>query len=286
MDSDDGFIRNHTIKYCLHFQNQIADLADEGYPDGNWPHHLEPMPAIYRALGNMYVTLRFAIGIEFMLKGTLHIRDRRSPAWVRELMDIAKILIVLSQADGSSTYSWVAAVRDPHKLERCHLRDVARGYLALSTIAAKSVFGLDSKFTQAVYKWAADWIQYRKEDLMESDEFQKRYKDSQAVLLEWAMMDENAGLELPSPETLVGIYRDMAIIRAQAVPKINWPIRDNQTADVDLAECEKASADGNKARGVDDDTTICDKIADGLKAVKLVDGGGDGKEGEQPFAEV
>lgn len=287
VDASKAFTSSRVVKLCLDFQKQIANIADEGYPDGNWPAYLEPIPAIYRSLGSMYTALKFAIGMEFLLKGTLNLRYRSGPSWVRDLMDLVQRLTMMAEA-GDKDIIWLAAVREKHVMERRHLRDLARGYLMIVALDAKDVFGMDCTYTQAVYNWTRHWYDHPNDARIESKEYRENYKASQDIVLEWAMVNTERGLPLPSPERVEGLMRDIAAVKAKNIPKVDWSVRmeikGKQTAggdddrDAEVAEREKASLiiDEETVQIGTKDAAI-DKVVDAVKGAKLAGDGVDGK---------
>lgn len=91
-----GSARN--IKTIMDYQSKVLDIEEKVYQGGNWPDHIEPMPSALRALGCMYVDLKYVVGLEFVLQGTFYSRTHAGPRWVLDLMSLVKYMIYFGNA--------------------------------------------------------------------------------------------------------------------------------------------------------------------------------------------
>lgn len=211
-EAETAFDSRRVMQVCTTFQKKISDVLERGYPGGRWPKRMQPLPAAYLSLGKMYFELRYVIGLEFVLKGTLYTRDKRHPNWVRELLFLSKYMMYVAQAEGDDV-KWKAAEENAALLDRATMRYVARGYACMSSLASKFVFGMDSKFVRALYLWAGDVMDHPEDAEVDSEVFRQRFKDSQERLLTWARMQPDEGLDLPSLGELDEVKREMQTFR-------------------------------------------------------------------------
>lgn len=224
MDAVKAFHTSRVVKTCLSFQEQIGDLLDNGYPNGAWPHHIEPLPSIYRTLGNMYRDLHFVVGLEFLLKGNLCQQARSGPSWVFQLQEMAKFLTFLAQADDDEV-KWAGATRNRHNVQRKTMRDVARGYLCLACVASKFALGLDSSYARALHDWAHHAIDHPRDPKIHTEEFREQFRASQGIMLLWANMKPGLALSLPSLQRIVELRRDIELVQDGKVARVEWPAR-------------------------------------------------------------
>ncbi|KAF3767117.1 SET domain-containing protein [Cryphonectria parasitica EP155] len=210
-DAERAFSRSHTVKSCISFQDQIGNIIEKSFPGGHWPHHIEPLPSIYRTLGSMYRDMHYVVGLEFVLKGTIYVRDHSGPGWTNDVVNLVKFMFFVAQA-ADNEMKWVGAVKNSELLERSTMRDVARAYLSIACLDGKHTFGMESKFVRALYKWAGDSIDYPGDLGIHTEGFRERFKDSQERLLTWAGMKAECGLRLPSNEQIAELRQDIAEI--------------------------------------------------------------------------
>lgn len=210
-DAAIAFSKFRVLPSCMSFQRQVAALVEKGYPSGRWPDHVEPLPHILRQLGGMYRDLEFAIGLEFELKGTLWVRDKTDPNWTTDFHSLIRYILMIAQA-GDDDIKWVAA-ESKSVLERSDMRYVVRGYLLILCLGARSAFGMDSKFVQALYRWAGDLMECGKDARVHTDSFRKCFEFSQKRLLDWAEADVQYALQLPSSELIIELEKDNRALR-------------------------------------------------------------------------
>lgn len=210
-DAAIAFSKYRVLNSCIAFQRQVAALVEKGYPSGRWPDHVEPLPHILRQLGGMYRELEFAIGLEFELKGTLYVRDKTDPNWTTDFQSLIKYILFIAQASDNGI-KWVAA-EDKSILERSDMRYVARGYLLILCSGARCAFGMDSKFVRALYRWTGDLTEYGNEAKVRTNSFRKKFEFSQKRLLDWAEMDVQYALQLPSREHIIELEKDIGALR-------------------------------------------------------------------------
>lgn len=261
-DADKAFLSSRSIKKCISFQDRIGEIIEQGYPDGNWPHHIEPLPTIYRTLGRMYRDLHYVLGLEFFLKGILYLRERSGPSWVLHLEHVVKFMFFLAQADDDSI-KWTAATTLKDLVQRANMRDVARGYLCLACVDSKFTFGLSSAYARAMHDFAGHSIDCYLDPKIDMDEFRERFRDSQERILRGASVGPDRALALPSRERIAELRRDIAMVWTDKVPQIMWPERDAMAA---------RPGDGEQGRVGDDLETRVSKAVCAMGSMKL-DGG-------------
>lgn len=264
-DADKAFLSSRAVKTCISFQDRIGDVIEQGYPDGNWPHHIEPLPTVYRTLGRMYRDLHYVLGLEFLLKGTLYLRERSGPSWVLHLEHVVKFMFFLAQA-GDDDIRWTAATRLKGLVQRVNMRDVARGYLCLACVDGKLTFGLGSAYTRAMHDFAGHSIDCFLDPKIDTDEFRERFRDSQERILRWAGVKPDRALALPSRERVAGLRRDVETVWADKVPQTRWPTRKTKAA--------KMGDDGQGRVGEDLEAEASEVV----RAMDSMDLGGDARE--------
>lgn len=210
-----------TVQTIVDYQNKVLDIEEKVFQGGNWPDHIEPMPSALRALGCMYWELNYAVGLEFVLKGTFYSRTQSGPRWVRDLMNLVKLMIYFANAPEESL-NWTGSGPSQFLGGRLGLRDTARGYIILVCLSGKFTFGADTKFVQAIYHWAWNITERRGDSIrIDTEAFNKRFKDTQDTLLTWARMKTSRGLSLPSREIIAGLRREIA-----AANVVDQPVQD------------------------------------------------------------
>lgn len=269
-DAEEAFHSSRVVKTCISFQEQIVNFLENGYPNGNWPPHIEPLPTIYRTLGNMYRDLHFVLGLEFLLKGNLYQQERRRPSWVFQLQEMAKFLTFLANA-GDDEVKWAAATRNKNHVNRNNMRDVARGYLSLACVASKFALGLDSSYARALHDLAGHTIDYPGDPEIHTEEFREQFKTSQDIMLLWANMKPGLGLRLPSHERIVEMRRDIEVVWSGKVPLVKWPICVKATKQVG---CEE-KRDGEGLKEEAEVKAAVDEAIGAMEKIKL--GGADEK---------
>ncbi|POS77476.1 hypothetical protein DHEL01_v204134 [Diaporthe helianthi] len=202
-----GSARN--IKTVMEYQTGLLDIEEKVYQGGNWPDHIEPMPSALRALGDMYLELKYVVGLEFALKGTFYSRTQNGTRWVLDLMKLVKYIIYILQ-ERDDALNWTGAAPPQLLGHGRTLFTTARGYLVAVCLSSKFTFGLDTKYVQAVYHWAGDLIEMPGHPSIDTKAFREHFKSSQDRLLTWAKMKTGRGLELPSEQVMAEFRQEIA----------------------------------------------------------------------------
>lgn len=210
-DAQINFASCRTLKSCISYQEQVNAIVVEGYPGGRWPEQMEPLPTIYRGIGGMYRDLAFAIGLEFVIKGTLYVLDKTDPNWVGDLHDLVKFILFMAQA-GDNDINWLAA-EDKNLMSREDMRNVARGYIAILCVLAKFTFGSDTNFVRALYNWAGYSLDNSYDLKITSKKFREGFEKSQNQLLKWANMSADHALVLPSEKEVAKLKEETQALR-------------------------------------------------------------------------
>ncbi|CAN8102477.1 unnamed protein product [Discula destructiva] len=211
IDAQKAFLGNRTLNLCILFQDQVNAVVLKGYPRGRWPEHIEPLPHIYSTLGGMYLDLQFAVGLEFILKGTLYVTDKADPNWMADLWNLIRFMFFMAQAD-ENDINWLGTEnKSPSK--RVDMRNVARGYMVILCLRAKFTFGMDTGFVQALYRWAGDTLDIHSPKV-ETKSFREGFEQSQKTLLKWANISFGHGLPLPTSEEVAKMKEDIQALGA------------------------------------------------------------------------
>lgn len=211
----DGSARN--VRTITDYQTKLLDIEEKVYQGGNWPDHIEPMPTALRDLGEMYLNLKYVVGLEFVLKGTFYSRTQDGPRWVLDLMKLVMYMIQLSQ-EREDMLNWIGAASPQVLGDRPTLFDTARGYVIHVCLSGKFTFGLDTKYVQALYHWAGNLIEKPGDPSIDTEAFQERFRSSQDKLLTWAKMKTARGLELPSHQIMAKFRQEILAFNAAGKP--------------------------------------------------------------------
>lgn len=209
----------NALKTIMEYQTKLLDIEQDVYQGGNWPDHIEPMPSALRALGCMYLNLKYVVGLEFVLKGTFYSRNHAGFRWVLDLMRLAKYMIYLSQ-EREESLNWTGSGPPEMLGGRIAMMEAARGYLIIVCLSGSFAFGVDTKFVRALHNWAGDILERPGYHNVDTEVFMERFKESQDKLLTWAKMKTSRGLELPSRDTIAGLRRDIADVDAGGHSKV------------------------------------------------------------------
>ena len=195
------------VQMIYRFEEDMATLRKKAFSDGKWPAHVEPLPSCNRTLAAMYNDMRNAVALKFYLAGTLYTRTRSGRAWVLDLFEVVRCLIRMTQHPDDSPMWTVQGF-----LERDELRDVARGYLQQVCIAAKTVFGLDTKFVSALYKFTNKLLDHPGDPTVGTAAFVERYHMSQFRLLDWAGIDKVSAVAVPDAQAVAVMIEDINML--------------------------------------------------------------------------
>ncbi|KAI3395143.1 hypothetical protein diail_1758 [Diaporthe ilicicola] len=206
------------LKTIMEYQTKLLDIEQDVYQGGNWPDHIEPMPSALRALGCMYLGLKYVVGLEFVLKGTFYSRHHAGPRWVLDLMQLVKYMIYISQ-EREESLNWTGSGPPEVLGGRISLQEAARGYLIIVCLSGSFTFGGDTKFVHALYNWAGNIVERPGDHSIDTEMFKERFKKSQDNLLTWAKMKTSRGLELPSRDAIAGLRREIADVNAGILTK-------------------------------------------------------------------
>ncbi|KAL1859488.1 hypothetical protein Daus18300_009633 [Diaporthe australafricana] len=208
------------LKTIMEYQTKLLDIEQDVYQGGNWPDHIEPMPSALRALGCMYLDLKYIVGLEFVLKGTFYSRNHAGLRWVIDLTQLVKYMIYLSQVRDESL-NWTGSGPPEVMGGRITMQEAARGYMIIVCLSGSFAFGVNTKFVRALYNWAGNILERPGAHNVDTEEFIERFKESQDKLLTWAKMKTSRGLELPSKDTIARLRRDIADVDAGGHPKVD-----------------------------------------------------------------
>lgn len=198
-------------------------LINDAFPASRWPDTLDPVPLLYKRLGNMH-SVRGGSGTTALrcgLKGCAYTTPKAGPDWVYDLHDLVRLLtgVVVQPA------SRAAALRDREFLSfaprpaatattstsssldggkngsggggggggggKGEFWDEYHGLLHMLLGAAERTFGSDAAYARAVRTWYDDVLEGAEaEELPESPSFAARFRAAHRKLLFWAGVEE------------------------------------------------------------------------------------------------
>lgn len=197
------------IQLIYRFEEDILTIRKKAFVEGKWPPYVEPMPSCNRTLGTMYHDMRQAVALRFLLAGTLYVRNPYGQNWVLDLFEVVRCLIRMTQHPDDSPL-W----RVQRFLDRGELRDVARGYLQQVCVAAKTVFGPDTRFVSALYRFTKRLLEHPGDPSVGTAAFVERYHTSQLRLLDWAGIDDASAVALPDAQAVAVMVDDIDTLMA------------------------------------------------------------------------
>ena len=170
------------VKLEAHARNLINDA----FPASRWPDTLDPVPLLYKRLGNMH-SLRGSGVAAFQcgVKGCAFTDWKLGPEWVYDLHDLIRLMTAIVVQPPNRT-----AFRDKTFLNSKEFWDVYHGLLHMLLRASEKTFGSDTAYTRAVRKWFDDTVEGTEDPLPGSPKFQERFRAAHEKLLSWAGVDE------------------------------------------------------------------------------------------------
>jgi len=170
---------------------KIKDVADQAFPNGDWPQALQPLPLVHSSIADMYKVQRnYLEAFAFGLRGCLQCR-RSGQAWVHHLFDLVQHFVPLVLQPNES-----ALFKDKKFLTEKELWDVYHGYLRELAITSTKVFGPNTTYSKAVKRGWDEALDSAGKPRPGTSAFAKKFKTAQAKLLAWAEVTDGKGIEL------------------------------------------------------------------------------------------
>lgn len=196
---------NH-IENCLRIQEEVTDLINHSlvdfttspspgaihdletralsltataFPGSQWPLSLDPLPTLYKRLGNMSSMIDQPLdALRYSVKGCAYTQVRCGPDWTSDLLDLVKLLVPVA--------SNVRSFGDEMPLKAAELWIVFVGYLHMLVGLATKLYGKNALYTKAVEKWFGELLEGVNPALLATAGFKRKLKAAHTRLLEWA----------------------------------------------------------------------------------------------------
>ncbi len=166
----------------VELEASARNLVNDAFPASRWPDTLDPVPLLYKRLGNMHSLRGNGVAaFQCSVKGCAFTDWKHGPDWVYDLHDLIRIMtaVVVQPANR-------AAFRDKTFLDSRGFWDVYHGFLHMLLLASRKSFGSDAAYTRAVQKWYDDTLEDTEEPLPGSPGFEGRFGEAHKKLLSWA----------------------------------------------------------------------------------------------------
>ncbi|ORY63529.1 uncharacterized protein BCR38DRAFT_437070 [Pseudomassariella vexata] len=167
-------------------ETKVKDLAARAYPDSQWPKNLDPMPLLWKRLGNMCsLQSQPLAALRYSIKGCAYTDVREGQEWNSDLLDLIRILIsIVIQLDGEEDNEGLPG--------RKELWNSVLGYLNMLRKMADQNFGEETGYARALRRWLANVVEAA-DELEEgawADGYEGRFGDVHGRLLAWAGVEK------------------------------------------------------------------------------------------------
>lgn len=170
----------------IELEARARGLVNDAFPASRWPDTLDPVPLLYKRLGNMHSLRGNGVAaFQCSIKGCAYTDWKLGPEWVYDLHDLIRIMTAIVVQPPNR-----AAFRDKNFLNSKEFWDAYHGYIHMVLCAAEKTFGSDVGYTRAIRKWYDDTLEGTEEPLPGSPGFEGRFKAAHHKLLYWAGVDE------------------------------------------------------------------------------------------------
>lgn len=188
-------------------------VTKRAYPTGTWPDSMEPLPAVRVCMAIMQKeNHQLPAALRLSLKGCLYVPRRVGANWVRDLLEVTRIIVEI----GNNASSGSIFFGDESFPECSRLRNVARGYLLVLCVDAAKIFGEDVKFVKAIQKWASNYMVMHGEPNVRTKAFESRFKEAQEKLLDWAGMPRAKSIALVQQDAIGSLAEDLDKLKVDA----------------------------------------------------------------------
>lgn len=161
------------------FESSAHALTAAAFPKSCWPQTLDPLPTLYKRLGNMSSMLDQPLqALRYSVKGCAYTQVRCGPDWASDLLDLIKLLVPV--ASNARTFG------DEIPLKAAELWIIFVGYLHMLVGLARKLYGENALYTKAVERWFGELLEGVNPALLATAGFKRKTKAAHARLLEWA----------------------------------------------------------------------------------------------------
>ena len=170
----------------VELEAHARSLVNDAFPASRWPDTLDPVPLLYKRLGNMHSLRGSGVAaLQCAVKGCAFTEWKRGPEWAYDLHDLVRLMTAIVVQPPNR-----AAFRDRTFLSPDEFWDVYHGLLHMLLVASEKTFGPDAAYVRAVRRWFDDTVEGAKEPLPGSPGFEERFSAAHEKLLSWAGVDE------------------------------------------------------------------------------------------------
>lgn len=154
-------------------------LTAAAFPAAHWPEGLDPLPTLYKRLGNMYSMLNQPLpALRHSLKGCAYTQVRCGPDWASDVLDLVKLLVPVA--------SNARALGGGIPMQAAELWIVFVGLLHMLVGLARKLYGAEALYTRAVARWFGELLEGVNPALLATAGFRRKLKAAHSRLLDWA----------------------------------------------------------------------------------------------------
>ncbi|RYP72841.1 hypothetical protein DL769_004356 [Monosporascus sp. CRB-8-3] len=170
----------------VELEARARSLVNDAFPDSRWPDTLDPVPLLYKRLGNMHALRGNGVAaFQCSIKGCAYTDWKLGPEWVNDLHDLIRIMTaIVVQPSAREVF------RDKYFLSSREFWDAYHGLLHMLLLTAQKTFGSDASYTRAIKRWYDDTLEGAEEPLPGTPDFEDRFKAVHRKLLSWAGVNE------------------------------------------------------------------------------------------------
>ncbi|RYP53104.1 hypothetical protein DL768_001881 [Monosporascus sp. mg162] len=161
-------------------------LVNDAFPRSRWPNTLDPVPLLYKRLGNMHFLRGSGVAaLQCSIKGCAYTDWKLGPEWVNDLHDLIRIMTaIVVQPSAREVF------RDKHFLSSREFWDVYHGFLHTLLLTSQNTFGSDASYTRAIKTWYDETLEGAEEPLPGTPGFEDRFKVAHRKVLSWVGVSE------------------------------------------------------------------------------------------------
>ncbi|RYP18823.1 hypothetical protein DL765_003703 [Monosporascus sp. GIB2] len=170
----------------VELEARARSLVNDAFPGSRWPDTLDPVPLLYKRLGNMHLLRGNGVAaFQCSIKGCAYTDWKLGPEWVNDLHDLIRIMTaIVVQPSAREVF------RDQHFLSSREFWDAYHGLLHTLLLTSQNTFGSDASYTRAIKRWYDDTLEGAEEPLPGTPGFEDRFKAAHRKLLSWAGVGE------------------------------------------------------------------------------------------------
>lgn len=166
-------------------ESSAQTLKAAAFPKSRWPQTLDPLPTLYKRLGNMSSMLNQPLqALKYSVKGCAYTQVRCGPDWASDLLDLIKLLVPVA--------SNARAFGEGIPLKAAELWIVFVGYLHMLAGLARKLYGDNALYTKAVENWFGELMEGVNPALLATAGFKRKLKAAHIRLLDWAGVGDSS----------------------------------------------------------------------------------------------